>query len=78
MKTISLTRDQLEDLRNELIAINFWDKSYENSITYNFIETTAWEARRKRLREIITELKQHGWTFDWVNESAARVFLDIL
>jgi hypothetical protein len=35
MKPISLTRDQLEDLRNELISINSWDKSYENSITYN-------------------------------------------
>lgn len=67
MKTIRLTRDQLEDLRNELIAINFWDKSYENSTGYNFIEITAWEARRKRLREIIRQLKQHGWTVDWVN-----------
>ena len=47
---------QFQKLWQELRAINFWDKDYEASESDDFIQTAAWEARRRRLREIALEL----------------------
>ena len=44
---------QFQKLWRELRAINFWDKNYEASESHNFIEIAAWEARRRRMRELI-------------------------
>ena len=47
---------QFQKLWQELRAINFWDKDYEASESHDFVETAAWEARRRRMREIALEL----------------------
>jgi hypothetical protein len=55
-----MTRNQREELRNELIAIKFWDESYAQSTSHNFIETDAWKARRRRVHEILEQLSRDG------------------
>ena len=47
---------QFQTLWQELRAINLWDRDYEASESHDFIETAAWAARRKRMREIVLEL----------------------
>jgi hypothetical protein len=47
---------QFQKLWQELRAINFWDRDYQASKSHNFIETAAWEGRRRRMREIALEL----------------------
>ena len=54
---IRLVRDQLEQLREELKAINFWDSQYLDSHPRDFIEISAWRARRARVKEIRSEFK---------------------
>jgi hypothetical protein len=50
-----MTRMELDELQSELVAIVFWDECYR--CTRNgFIESAAWKARRKRVREILTLL----------------------
>ena len=48
----SVDSDEFQALWHELRAINFWDKAYEKNSVHDFIETTAWVARRRRIREI--------------------------
>jgi len=60
MQKKRMQQDQLEDLGYELISIAFWDESYERGINQNVVETTAWEARRRRVREIAEQLNRDG------------------
>jgi len=53
-----MTRRQLDELLSELVAIAFWDKCYQRSISHSLVETDAWNARRKRVPEILTQLNR--------------------
>ena len=53
MKTrSSVNSDEFQALWHELRAISFWDKAYQKNSVHDFVETTAWMARRRRMREI--------------------------
>ena len=47
---------RIEDLLDELCAINFWDRDYKLRDEHDQIARTAREARQARLKEICAEL----------------------
>ena len=49
-------RTRIEDLLDELCAINFWDRDYLLRDELDRIERIAREARQARLKEICDEL----------------------
>jgi hypothetical protein len=48
-------RDPLEELLHELIAINAADRTYILATEHSFIDSSAWEARRMRVSEILRQ-----------------------
>ena len=52
-KRITTNQVDFQELWQELRAINLWDRIYKGSESHDFIETSAWEARRRRFLEII-------------------------
>jgi hypothetical protein len=60
-----LSRNRLEELLQELKAINFWDRHYGCASEHDFINTFAWIARRRRALEIKMEVNEfYGESFD--------------
>jgi hypothetical protein len=53
-----LSRNRLEELLQELKAINFWDRHYECVSEHDFINAFAWIARRRRALEIKMEINE--------------------
>jgi hypothetical protein len=47
--------DVLEEMLHELRAINAWDRAYASQQEHSFIETSASEARRRRILELLQE-----------------------
>ena len=47
---------EFRELWQELRAINLWDRQYEDTDSHDFIETFAWEARRRRFLEILEQI----------------------
>jgi hypothetical protein len=52
---IGPVRDSLEELLHELIAINAADRAHILASEHSFIDTSAWEARRIRVSEILRQ-----------------------
>ena len=48
----------LEELLHELIAINAADRAYILATEHSFIDTSAWEARRMRVSEILRQFNE--------------------
>ena len=61
-----LHRGHLEEILNELKAINAWDRHFFFEEEPDLIEFVAWEARRLRVLEIFQEISQN------VNRSTDR------
>lgn len=60
-----LSRNRLEELLQELKAINFWDRHYGCGSEHDFINASAWIARRRRALEIKMEVNEfYGESFD--------------
>jgi hypothetical protein len=60
-----LSRTRLEELLQELKAINFWDRHYGCGSEHDFINASAWIARRRRALEIKMEVNEfYGESFD--------------
>jgi len=57
MHSKSGVTDRLEELLAEIRAINTWDERYLISGNRDWVERVAWEARRVRLKEILTEVE---------------------
>lgn len=57
MQRKSDATDRLEQLLAEIRAINAWDKYYVICGNLDWVDRTAWEARRFRLKEIRTEVE---------------------
>jgi len=57
--TRPLSTERLEEILHELIAINTWDMAYACAEEPDFVENTAWEARRRRVSELLWELDTH-------------------
>ena len=55
-KLIRTNQIEFRDLWQQLRAIALWDRIYENIESHDLIETSAWEARRKRFREIVEQI----------------------
>ena len=51
-------RDPLEELLHELIALNAADRTYILASEHSFIDTSAWEARRMRVSEILRQFNE--------------------
>ena len=47
--------DVLEEMLHELRAINAWDRAYASQKEHSFIETSAREARRRLILELLQE-----------------------
>ncbi len=58
MRINRMTSDQREELRCEVTAISFWDEAYARNPNPTYVETTAWAARRRRVREILEQLER--------------------
>jgi hypothetical protein len=54
--TRPLSSERLEEILHELIAVNTWDTAYICTIEHNFVESVAWEARRRLVSELLWEL----------------------
>lgn len=51
-------RDRLEELLHELLAINVADRTYILASEHSFIDTSAWEAHRIRVSEILRQFNE--------------------
>jgi hypothetical protein len=49
--------DQIASLEAELVAIAFWDEDYLNSSHHSLIDTSAFDGRQLRVKQVISELK---------------------
>src|SRR5438309_8527391 len=54
-----LLSEKLEEILHELIAINAWDRAYVCTEEPDFIASTAWEARRRLVSELLRKLDAH-------------------
>jgi hypothetical protein len=57
MHSKSGVTERLEELLDEIRAINAWDLHYLNCGNPDWVDRVAWEARRSRLKEIGTEVE---------------------
>jgi hypothetical protein len=69
-----LSRTRLEELLQELKAINFWDRHYGCGSEHDFINASAWIARRRRALEIKMEVNEfYGESFDAGKNGAGNI-----
>jgi len=50
-------RQHIDELWDEIRAIDYWNCDYNRRQTHDFVDTSAWEPRRWRLFEIAGELE---------------------
>ena len=51
-------RHRIEELWDEIRAIDYWNRDYNRQQTHDFVDASAWEARRRRVFEIARELER--------------------